>query len=80
MSNIYKTEHVANNNRVVKYHESRDDAIQYLNREAILNWFNKVSLKGMSNDKKADILLENLPSLNKRLEEILELPKEYVEI
>lgn len=77
---IYKTEHVSANNRVVKYHESREDAIQYLNREAMLSWFNKISLKGMSNDKKADILLENLPTLNKRLEEIQELPKEYIEV
>lgn len=80
MSNIFKTEKVKNNKLVVDYHKSHEDAVRHLSRQAISDWINGVSLKGMSPDRRCDILLENLPTLIEELEKAKTLPKEYMEL
>lgn len=80
MSNIFKTEKVRNNKLVVDYHKSHEDAVKYLSRQAISDWINGVSLKGMSPDTRADNLLAKLPALIEELEKAKTLPKEYMEL
>lgn len=66
---IYQTVNIKNSQKVVKYHETREEATEYLRLQAAIDFYNKLPKHG-SIETRAQAILDNVDALSIKLAEV----------
>lgn len=75
---VYKTAVIQNSNRVVKWFETREEAVNFLNRKIAMDLLDKLNVKGHSREFQAQLLLDSLNEVQDKLALVDSEIQEYV--
>ena len=74
---IFRTIHLYNNDKIEKFHPSKEEAVTFLTNIAFQDFLGNIPTKGMNLEKRADTARQLLPSLLDKLEEIEKNIQQY---
>jgi len=74
---IFRTTHLHNNDKIEKFHPSKEEAVTFLTIKAFEDFLGNIPTKGMNLEKRADTARQLLPALLDKLDKIEESIQQF---